>query len=112
DCGGPRRSDYPRRGPQRSGCDPHRVTPRRSMTRSLRIAVADDDADMRDFLRQALPALGHEVVCVAASGQQLVEECRTVRPDLILTDIKMPDVDGIDAAEQICRERPVPIILV
>ena len=68
------------------------------MSRSLRIAVADDEPDMRDYFRTILPALGHEVVAVAADGRELVEQCRAAQPDLVITDIKMPDMDGIDAA--------------
>ena len=82
------------------------------MTRTLRIAVADDELDMRDYFRQILPLLGHEVVSTAANGRELVEQCRDLRPDLVITDIKMPDMDGIDAAVQIYRDAPVPVILV
>ncbi|HEY7492415.1 MAG TPA: response regulator [Candidatus Tectomicrobia bacterium] len=82
------------------------------MTPSLRIAAADDEADMRDYFRYILPLLGHQVVCVAETGRQLVAQCHASRPDLVITDIKMPDMDGIDAAAAICREEPVPIILV
>ena len=82
------------------------------MTRSLRIAVADDELDMRDYFQQILPALGHQVVAVARDGRELVEKCRTVGHDLVITDIKMPDMDGIDAAIQIYRNGPVPVILV
>jgi response regulator NasT len=78
----------------------------------LRIAVADDEQDMRDYFRKCLTRLGHTVVAVARDGRELVEQCRAVRPDLVITDIKMPDMDGIDAAAQIYQERPVPIILV
>jgi two-component system, response regulator PdtaR len=82
------------------------------MNASLRIAVADDEPDMRDYFKKCLPRLGHQVVAVAQNGQELVEKCRETRPDLVITDIKMPDMDGIDAAQQICRDRPVPVILV
>ena len=82
------------------------------MTRALRIAVADDEVDMRDYFRKILPLLGHEVVAAAKDGRELVEQCRALRPDLIITDIKMPDMDGIDAAVQICRDGPIPVILV
>jgi response regulator NasT len=82
------------------------------MTKPLRIAVADDEQDMRDFFERMLPLCGHQVVAVAETGRELVEHCRELRPDLVITDIKMPDMDGIEASTEICKDRPVPIILV
>lgn len=82
------------------------------MTKGLRIAIADDEADMRDFFEKVLPRCGYQVVAVAENGAQLVEHCRQLQPDLVITDIKMPDMDGIEASRQICQERPLPIILV
>jgi response regulator NasT len=82
------------------------------MTQPLRIAVADDEPDMRDYFARILPRLGHEVVVVASNGQELVERCRSACPDLVITDVKMPDLDGIDAAARLCRERPVPVLLI
>ncbi len=81
-------------------------------TRSLRIAVADDEPDVRQFFQELLTQLGHQVVGVAETGRQLVEQCRAAHPNLVITDIKMPDLDGIRAAEEINREHPVPVILV
>src|SRR5262249_47428478 len=66
----------------------------------------------RDYFQQFLPLLGHEVVAVASNGNELVERCATTNPDLVITDIKMPDMDGIDAATQIYNKAPVPVILV
>jgi two-component system, response regulator PdtaR len=82
------------------------------MTRSLRIAVADDELDMRDYFQTILPLLGHSVVVAAQDGRELVQKCRETHPDLVITDIKMPDMDGIDAAALIYRDAPVPVILV
>jgi response regulator NasT len=82
------------------------------MTESLRIAVADDEPDMRDYFAKILPRLGHRVVVLAQDGRELVEQCRAAQPDLIITDIKMPELDGIDAAVEIYKERAVPVILV
>ena len=82
------------------------------MNPSLRVAIADDEPDMRDYFQDVLPRLGHTVVAVAQNGRELVEQCRTAQPDLIITDIKMPEVDGIDAAIQIYQDKPVPVILV
>jgi len=78
----------------------------------LRVAVADDERDTREFLQEVLPRLGHQVVAVAENGKQLVERVQQTSPDLIITDIMMPEVDGIAAVEQIERVRPVPVILV
>jgi response regulator NasT len=82
------------------------------MNRSLRIAVADDEPDMQEYYRTILPGLGHVVVAVAETGRELVEKCRNQHPDLVIADIKMPDMDGIDAATKIFRDGPIPIILV
>jgi response regulator NasT len=82
------------------------------MMRSLRIAVADDEPDMQDYFRTILPRLGHTVVAVAATGKELVDLCKASRPELVITDIKMPDMDGIEAAGQIYRDGPIPVILV
>jgi response regulator NasT len=78
----------------------------------LRIAVADDERDMRQFFQEVLPHLGHQVVAVAETGRQLVERCHAAPPDLIISDIRMPDMDGIEATGAVNRERPVPVILV
>jgi two-component system, response regulator PdtaR len=82
------------------------------MSRSLKIAVADDEPDMREYFQQFLPLLGHQVVAVAQTGRELVDLCGTTHPDLVITDIKMPDMDGIDAAALIYRQAAVPVILV
>ena len=82
------------------------------MSEPLRIAVADDEPDMRDYFRQILPLLGHEVVATAQDGRELVEQCRATRPDLVITDIKMPEMDGIEAAVALYKDTPLPVILV
>lgn len=82
------------------------------MTPSLRIVIADDEPDMRDYFRKILPRLGHNVAAAAENGIQLVEFCRYYRPELVITDIKMPQMDGIEAALKIYEELPIPVILV
>jgi response regulator NasT len=51
-------------------------------------------------------------LAAVATGRELVERCQDLNPDLVITDIKMPDLDGIEAAIQICRCRPVPVVVV
>ena len=77
----------------------------------LRIAVADDEADTRDFLERFIPTLGHAVSSVAADGRQLVEHCKAVPPDLIIADVKMPGMTGLEAIEAVNRRAAVPAIL-
>jgi response regulator NasT len=81
-------------------------------TKDLLIAIADDEPRMRDYYCEILPLLGHRVAVAARTGQELVAGCRGNRPELIITDIKMPDMDGIDAARTISRDEPIPVILV
>lgn len=80
--------------------------------RSLHIAVADDEPDMRLFFREVLPHLGHVVVVEAGNGRELVEGCRAKRPDLVITDVRMPDMDGLRAAAEVNAVSQVPVILV
>jgi len=79
---------------------------------TLRIALADDERDTREFFKALLPRLGHQVVGTAETGRKLVELCQTAQPDLIIVDIKMPDMDGFEAAEKINQQRQVPVIVV
>ena len=82
------------------------------MIPSLRIAVADDEPDVREYFCKILPHLGHEVVAAATNGRELVELCGQTRPDLVITDMRMPDMDGDDAMQLICANRPTPFIFV
>ncbi|MFN0056652.1 MAG: ANTAR domain-containing response regulator [Planctomycetales bacterium] len=82
------------------------------MNRSLRIIVADDEPDVLKHFQECLEALGHQVLAAVRTGAQLVEQCRELHPDLVVTDIKMPDLDGIEAAQRIRQDSPVPVILV
>jgi CheY-like chemotaxis protein len=82
------------------------------MTKSLRIAVADDEPVVRDYFCRILPLLGHQVVAAAANGDELIKCCGEQKPDLIIADVRMPGMDGDDAVRQICQDRPTPFILI
>jgi response regulator NasT len=79
--------------------------------RSLRILAADADPAAREFYHKAIPALGN-LPCLAESGRQLLELCRAITPDLVVADARLPDTDGFELAVALCRERPVPVVLV
>jgi response regulator NasT len=81
------------------------------MNRSLRVLVADDERDIREYLQEMLQRQGHQVVG-AQTGRQLLKLARAGEPDLIITDIRMPDMDGIDAVAEVNRLRETPAILI
>lgn len=76
-----------------------------------RVLVAEDDSMIRMDVVEMLESEGYEVVGEAADGQKAVELTRSLEPDLVLMDIKMPILDGISAAEEIAAERIAPVVL-
>jgi AmiR/NasT family two-component response regulator len=78
---------------------------------ALRILIADDESLRLMSLREQLEKLGHRVVGEVSDGRSAVDLACELKPDLAILDIKMPEMDGISAAETIMRERPLPIIL-
>ncbi|HEY8445951.1 MAG TPA: response regulator [Thermomicrobiales bacterium] len=76
-----------------------------------RVIIADDESLIRLDLREMLTHLGYDVIAEAGDGQTALDLARKLRPDLVIMDIKMPDVDGITAAEQLTRERIAPVVL-
>jgi AmiR/NasT family two-component response regulator len=77
----------------------------------LRVVVADDESIIRMDLREMLTGLGYAVVGEAGDGQTAVNVAREVRPDLVIMDIKMPEMDGIEAAKALTEERIAPVLL-
>src|SRR3954462_13881339 len=80
-------------------------------TRPVRILVAEDETIIRLDLRDLLERAGHEVVGEARDGEEAVALASELQPDLAIMDVKMPRLDGIDAARKIMDERPMPIVL-
>jgi AmiR/NasT family two-component response regulator len=76
-----------------------------------RILVAEDEAISRMDLCEMLENLGYTVVGQAGDGVAAVNLARTLKPDLVVMDIKMPELDGIAAAETLAEERTVPVLL-
>ena len=79
---------------------------------SLRIVIADDEATIRLNVRTMLTEAGHDVVAEAADGFRAVEEARTHKPDLIILDVNMPRLNGLEATRQIAKEKIAPVLMV
>ena len=77
----------------------------------MRILVAEDETIIRLDLRDLLERAGFEVCAEARDGEEAVELARSELPDLAIMDVKMPRVDGIEAARRILNERPIPIVM-
>ncbi|HEV2459186.1 MAG TPA: response regulator [Ktedonobacterales bacterium] len=76
-----------------------------------RIVIAEDDTVIRMDLKEELQRQGYLVVGDAADGQSAVNLTRELRPDLVVMDIRMPEMDGISAAEILTREKLAPVVL-
>lgn len=76
----------------------------------MRIPVIDDDADMRELLEQTLKAAGYEVA-VAANGWQGIDQCRASPADLVITDVYMPNQEGLETIMELHQRFPeLPVI--
>ena len=80
-------------------------------TRPVRVLIAEDEALIRLDLKEMLTEEGFEVVAEVADGAAAVERARELRPDLAILDIKMPVMDGLEAAERITDERLAPVLI-
>ena len=78
---------------------------------ATRILIAEDETIIRLDLRSLLEANGYEVCGEARDGQEAVELARTLDPDVAIMDVKMPRLDGIEAAKRILAWRPIPIVM-
>lgn len=79
----------------------------------IRVLIADDDAIIREGLKMIIETQGDlEFVCSVGDGDQAIIECRNKKPDIAILDIRMPHMDGIQAAEVILAENlSIPLLL-
>ena len=76
-----------------------------------RVLVAEDEAIIRLDLAEMLREAGSDVVGQAGDGEQAVEMARSLKPDIVIMDVKMPVMDGLSAAEAIGTERLCPVVM-
>ena len=83
------------------------------MTENLSVLVVDDSEDLRDLLTMVIERhpRGWRVVATAAEGQQAIQEARTCQPDLVLLDIAMPVMDGMQALPHIKEAAPQAVVV-
>jgi two-component system, response regulator PdtaR len=77
----------------------------------MRVLIAEDETIIRLDLRDLLERSGFEVCAEARDGEEAVDLARSSRPDVAIMDVKMPKLDGIEAARRILDERPIPIVM-
>lgn len=81
------------------------------MKQSYRIVIADDEALICMDLKEMLEEAGHEVVGIGSDGVEALELTKKLRPDLVILDVKMPRLDGIQAAKMIAHDSLAPVVL-
>jgi AmiR/NasT family two-component response regulator len=78
---------------------------------TVRVLLVDDDALVVEAIQRLIERIGYTIAGRVADGLQAVEATRTLRPDIVLMDVKMPKMDGIEAARQIQACCPTPVVL-
>jgi response regulator NasT len=76
-----------------------------------RVVIAEDEAIIRLDLKEMLEEEGYDVVGEAGDGQTAIDLATSLRPDLVVLDVKMPVLDGISAAEKLAAERIAPVVI-
>jgi response regulator NasT len=82
------------------------------MSQPLRIVAADDDATMLLYYVRIIPHMGHCLLAGVSDGLELVERALRSHPDLVISDIRMPTLDGISAMERVQSRADIPFIFV
>ena len=77
----------------------------------MRVLIVDDESLIRMDLRDIIESCGHEVVAEGTNGVEAIQLCKQHKPDIILMDVKMPELDGIEAARQIGFYHEAPVVL-
>jgi DNA-binding NarL/FixJ family response regulator len=79
--------------------------------KAYRVLIVDDEPVIRLDLRTMLEAMGHEVVGEADNGADALQLARTLQPDLVIADLMMPEMDGIELSRRLAKERIAPVLV-
>jgi AmiR/NasT family two-component response regulator len=79
--------------------------------KTYRVLIVDDEPVIRLDLRTMLEAMGHEVVGEADNGADALQLARTLQPDLVIADLMMPEMDGIELSRRLAKERIAPVLV-
>lgn len=74
--------------------------------------IVDDESAMRESVQVWVENLGHKVIGMAINGKQALEMITALKPDLVITDIKMPEMDGLTLMEQATKDNDIPFVIV
>ncbi len=80
-------------------------------TKKLRVLIAEDDFLVAEMIKGQIRQLGHEIIEVVGNGHLAAERTRELKPDVIMMDINMPDMDGIDGMRLIHKHFPTPVVV-
>ena len=81
------------------------------LNKSITILVAEDDYLVSEEINRGLRMRGYERIMEAANGREAVDKVCSLRPDIVLMDIRMPELDGLEAARQIQDRCPTPVVI-
>jgi AmiR/NasT family two-component response regulator len=79
--------------------------------RDIRVLIADDNATFSETIHRMLESMGYLVAGVARDGRQAIQMAQSLRPDVILMDVDMPSMDGIQASQHIQTSCPTPVVI-
>lgn len=79
--------------------------------KKIRVLIAEDDYFVTETLKNALHESGYELAGEAANGEDAVKMTLSLKPDIVLMDIKMPQLDGLEATKRIQDRCPTPVVI-